>query len=53
MRSHDPIDKRSLALGEAISVHLRKDPTLVNHAQANIARWLETCSAGARPALME
>jgi hypothetical protein len=53
MKSHDLIDKRSLAFGEAIAARLIKDPMLVDHARANIERWLETCSAGVRPTLLE
>jgi len=53
MKSHDLIDRRSLAFGQAIAARLVADPSILEHARANIKRWLETCSPGVRPALLE
>jgi hypothetical protein len=53
MKSHDLIDQRSLAFGRAIAARLVDDPSLIEHARANIRRWLETCSPGVRPAFLE
>jgi len=53
MKSHELIDQRSLAFGKAIAARLVENPALIDHARGNIARWLETCSAGVRPALLE
>ena len=53
MKSHDLIDKRSLAFGQAIAARLVDDSSLINHARGNITRWLETCSPGVRPTLLE
>ena len=53
MKSHKLIDERSLAFGRAIARRVAKQPELIALAQANLWRWLTTCSAGARPALEE
>ncbi len=50
VRSHEWIDKRSLALHEAVAGNLEADPPLVNVAPANLQRWLGT---DPRPALLE
>ena len=47
MRSHEWIDRRSLALHEAV---LAADPRLLAVAHANLTRWL---SLSSRPALIE
>lgn len=47
MRSHDWIDRRSLALHEAVAAKLETDPTLVDLARANVRRWLATNPATA------
>ena len=53
MKSHHLIDERSLAFDRLIAEKLRSDPTRVEKARSNLARWLETCSAAARPDLLE
>jgi hypothetical protein len=42
MRSHEWIDRRSLALHEAVAAKLEADPALLQIARANLARWLST-----------
>ena len=53
MKDHRLIDERSLAFERLIAAKLRSDPTLLEKARGNLGRWLETCSAGARPDLLE
>jgi len=53
MRTHQLIDARSLAFGQAIVEKLRLQPDLVTHAQANIERWMKTTSPGAQRTLQE
>ena len=53
VKDHRQIDERSLAFGRAIAVHLAQHPELISRARATVARWLETCSPGARSTLLE
>ena len=53
MKNHLLIDERSLAFDRLIVDKLRREPTLVGKARRNLTRWLETCSPGARPDLLE
>jgi hypothetical protein len=53
MKDHRLIDERSLAFHRLIAARLRGQPALVEKARGNLARWLETCSTRARPALLE
>ena len=53
MKDHRLIDERSLAFDRLIAAKLRQDPALVAKARGNLARWLATCSARTRPALLE
>lgn len=53
MKNHCFIDERSLAFDRLIVEKLRSDPALLEKARSNLARWLLTCSAGVRPALIE
>ena len=53
MKDHRLIDERSLAFDRLIVAKLTADPRLVEKAPGNIQRWLLTCSAGVRPALLE
>lgn len=53
MKDHRLIDERSLAFERLIAAKLRSDPALLNTARGNLMRWLETCSPGVRPALLE
>jgi len=50
MRSHEWIDRRSLALHEAVAAKLEANPALLGIARANLQRWLGTAP---RPALIE
>ena len=40
MRSHEWIDRRSLALHERVAARLEADPALLETARANVERWL-------------
>jgi hypothetical protein len=40
MRTHDWIDRRSLALHEAVAAKLERQPELLDVARRNLARWL-------------
>ena len=53
MKDHRLIDERSLAFDRLIAAKLRRNPALVEKARGNLARWVKTCSAGARPDLLE
>ena len=53
MKDHRLIDERSLAFERLIVAKLRSEPALVEKARGNLARWLETCSPGVRPVLIE
>ena len=53
MKDHRLIDERSLAFDRLIAAKLRAEPALVEKARGILARWLETGSARARPALLE
>jgi hypothetical protein len=50
VRSHEWIDRRSLALHEAIAAKIEGDPQLLDVARGNLKRWLEISQ---RPALLE
>jgi hypothetical protein len=50
VRSHEWIDRRSLALHAAVAEKLAAQPKLLDVARANIARWRKT---GPAPALCE
>lgn len=47
MRSHEWIDRRRLALHEAVAAKLEADPALLNVARENLRRWLSTNPASA------
>jgi hypothetical protein len=51
MADHRLIDERSLAFGRAIAARLVDDPSLIERARANLARWMPTASPGVRPDL--
>jgi len=53
MKDHRLIDERSLAFDRLVARKLRMNPDLVKKAQANLRRWLVTCSASVRPVLLE
>jgi hypothetical protein len=46
MRSHEWIDRRSLALHEAVAARLEAQPQLLEVARGNLQRWLTTSDAG-------
>jgi hypothetical protein len=50
MRTHDWIERRSLALHSAVAEKLEADPTLVAAARENLVRWIR---ASPSPALAE
>jgi hypothetical protein len=50
VRSHEWIDRRSLALHEAVAAKLEAAPALLEVARANLSRWLH---ANPSAALME
>ncbi|MEW5983183.1 MAG: hypothetical protein AB1806_12560 [Acidobacteriota bacterium] len=45
MRSHEWIDRRSLALHEAVAAKLEADPRLLGVARDNLRRWLASSPA--------
>lgn len=47
MRSHDWIDRRSLALHELVATKLEADPALLDVARSNLTRWLAAHPTGA------
>jgi hypothetical protein len=51
MPDHRVIDDRSLAFGRAIAARLADDPSLIELARANLARWIPTASPGVQPDL--
>jgi hypothetical protein len=53
MKDHRLIDERSRTFDRLIAEKLRANPSLVEKARGNALRWLESCSSGVRPALLE
>jgi hypothetical protein len=53
MKDHSLIDERSLAFDRLIAEKLRLNPALIGKAEANLQRWLVTCSPSVRPVLLE
>lgn len=53
MNAHAAIDRRSLALGQAVAARLCDDPSLIVRGQVTVSRWMQTCSPQVRPALQE
>ena len=47
MRGHEWIDRRSLALHEAVAAKLEAEPQLLDVARLNLQRWLRTSSTAA------
>ena len=47
VRAHEWIDRRSLALHEAVAAKLEAEPQLLDVARANLQRWLSTNPASA------
>jgi hypothetical protein len=50
---HQLLDLRSLALHAAIARKVRARPELLNHARANLDRWMAAADEGGRAALEE
>lgn len=42
---HERIDERSREMHVLIECRLRRNPSLLRHARANLDRWRRTCSA--------
>ena len=53
MKDHRLIDERSLAFDRLTAAKLKANPALLEKAKNNVHRWLASCSAGVRPALLE
>jgi len=53
MKDHRFIDERSLAFDTLTVDKIERNPGLISKAQANIDRWLATCSPQVRPVLLE
>jgi hypothetical protein len=53
LKDHRLIDERSLAFDRIVAEKLARDLGVVDHARANLERWLLTCSPRVRPALLE
>ncbi len=53
MKTHQAIDRRSLALAQAVARRLGDDPALIAKARATIRRWLADASPRVRPVLLE
>jgi hypothetical protein len=47
VRSHDWVDRRSLALHDAIAAKIETDPELLTVARANLVRWISRAPSGA------
>lgn len=47
MRSHAWIDRRSLALHEAVAARIEAEPELLDVARANLMRWISRTPHGA------
>ena len=47
VRAHEWIDRRSLALHEAVAAKLETQPQLLGVARLNVQRWLRTSSTAA------
>ena len=47
MRSHEWIDRRSLAFHERVAAKLEADPSLLETARGNVERWLRTTPSAA------
>lgn len=53
MKDHRLIDERSLAFDRLIAEKLQRDPTLIEKARANLARWQQTTDFRSAPDLLE
>jgi len=53
MRSHEWIDRRSLALDRLVAGKLQADPALLAKAIATLARWIQQRRPAVPPVLFE
>jgi len=53
MRTHQEIDKRSLALHRLVADKIRRDPALFDRVRGTLARWRVQVSPSAQPYLEE
>lgn len=53
MRSHEWIDRRSLALARVVADKIEQDPSLIETARNNLRRWLAEAGGAALPAHLE
>ena len=53
LKDHRLIDERSLAFDRLVAEKIASDPGVLDHARANLERWLLTCSPRLRPTLLE
>ena len=53
MRTHQEIDKRSLAMHRLVAEKIRQNPALFNQARATLARWRKTVCVSSQPHLRE
>ena len=52
-RSHEWIDRRSLALDRAIAQRLREQPKLFHRVKSTLERWIRQRQASVPPVLLE
>jgi len=53
MRTHQEIDRRSLALHRLVAERVMRDPALFEKARMTLARWRETVCVTSQPYLEE
>ena len=53
MRTHQEIDRRSVALHRLVAERVRRDPSLFEKARVTLARWRETVCISSQPYLNE
>jgi hypothetical protein len=53
MRTHQEIDRRSLALHRLVAERVRRDPALFEKARQTLARWRQTVCVASQPYLEE
>jgi hypothetical protein len=53
MRTHQEIDRRSLALHRLVAERVMRDPALFEKARLTLARWRQTVSVASQPYLEE
>lgn len=53
MRTHQEIDKRTLAMHRLVAERIRENPALFDKAKATLARWRKTVCVSSQPYLCE